>query len=740
MSLVRHLQYGGLSLKVSFSPEQASKTSESDELSGAKQTAVSLEEVDTTGFVVWPGSDALASFLSAEIPHSVQCEEFQTIGQNLCHGKRVIELGCGAAGIPGMLAAKRFECREICFTDNNTDVIDQLQQNLKSNGVTENPTCSVMVKELWWGDENLKQFWHTYNHEDTSGESKCFDVILGADIVYSEEATEYLFQSVKGLLKEHDGIFVLSYIVRWPFVSESLRKCITKYGFEAIEVSYSKCDDAERIVLVLFKQSPGISQSMSRFLRMLSRPPNFALSKLETIRASWLEPWLLPAWKDNALTLDAIPALKIIGDIIRLSSHHVESLKEILRDTKSIGSLDISENESADQLLASLIGGLGSRHITCASLNISGNCITDSFANLVSSEYCVNDNRMKLVKLDLSRNTSLGIEGVLSCLSTLCSSITTSLNLASICLGEEEGLELVKQLPHLVPHLEQLDISSNNIRADEFGQILSFLSENLSSLKCFRVAGNSLENLSNLGNITHPISDKFSQHTINWKLQQLDLSSCCLGDMGVYFICESGGLEQISNFLQVLKLGSNEISRYEVVLSLSSSIAAMKALGEIHLNMNAIAPSDGLQSLVSTMLLNPQEGKHIIDGVETKFNSCKNVVLNLAGNCLGNEGINSLGSILIEAVKGNERSFHIDLSDNGISEAGARVLLTVLNDALQHWKGIKDKEPTHCERVISLRRNGGIPIELRESLVASGSKVGVKIIASLPQNSTGQGF
>ena len=103
-----------------------------------------MEGVDTTGHVIWPGTSALASFLQKPMLIESKSTELsfaatQTVGSYFCEKKRVLELGCGVAGIPGMLAATEFSCRSICFTDNNKEVLEQLSENLAANQIGDTP-------------------------------------------------------------------------------------------------------------------------------------------------------------------------------------------------------------------------------------------------------------------------------------------------------------------------------------------------------------------------------------------------------------------------------------------------------------------------------------------------------------------------------------------------------------------------------------------------------------------------
>ena len=89
------------------------------------------------------------------------------------------------------------------LTDGDTDTLENMRVNVAANS-NVGDTCSVSCEQLVWG-RRVDDF------VDKHGQ---FDTILGADIIYIEEALGPLFlESVPKLLTE-DGRFLLAYARR----------------------------------------------------------------------------------------------------------------------------------------------------------------------------------------------------------------------------------------------------------------------------------------------------------------------------------------------------------------------------------------------------------------------------------------------------------------------------------------------------------------------------------------------
>lgn len=107
--------------------------------------------VDHKGCIIWPSAELLAQFLARRLllrPSPVP---------------RVIELGCGAGPLPGLVAAKLGA--SVVFTD-LPDIVPLTEDSLELNGA-----INAVVRPLTWGAQAAEL-------------NETFDVILAADVLY----------------------------------------------------------------------------------------------------------------------------------------------------------------------------------------------------------------------------------------------------------------------------------------------------------------------------------------------------------------------------------------------------------------------------------------------------------------------------------------------------------------------------------------------------------------------------
>jgi predicted nicotinamide N-methyase len=152
-------------------------------------------DYDLTGQVMWPGARLLADYI--------------TKGSEV-RGKVCVELGAGV-GVCGILAGI-VGAKEVVLTDHQETVLELMRENVMMN---QSRCGDVKVEELEWGSE-LRE-----------GMKNRFDVVMGADVMYSPNTPELLMESVKGLLKEEESWFLLSYVSRWKTVDEAVERAIT---------------------------------------------------------------------------------------------------------------------------------------------------------------------------------------------------------------------------------------------------------------------------------------------------------------------------------------------------------------------------------------------------------------------------------------------------------------------------------------------------------------------------------
>lgn len=151
---------------------------------------------NSTGLTLWRSSRFLCEYM---LEHP-----------DLLRNKRILELGSGL-GLCGILAHrmvapldddKGSDGASVVLTDGDTDVLPKLRQNLKDN---QSSTGKVSVHQLLWGKDSGENFLKHHG--------PLFDVILGADLVYSPRVIAPLWETVGALLGP-ESIFIMAYCSR----------------------------------------------------------------------------------------------------------------------------------------------------------------------------------------------------------------------------------------------------------------------------------------------------------------------------------------------------------------------------------------------------------------------------------------------------------------------------------------------------------------------------------------------
>lgn len=177
-------------------------------LEGVKQELG--QTLKSTGLTIWPAAPILCTYLTEH-------------GEELLQGKNVLELGAGL-GLAGLLAANM--CTSIVLTDGDTETLSLLRKNVSQNAKRNDNGVFAKVQcgQLRWGI-NMSPFAAKYSP------SGGFDVILGSDIIYSEDIISPLFDTVNTLLCQNkDAAFLLSYVARNVSITEVL-KVAKSYNF-----------------------------------------------------------------------------------------------------------------------------------------------------------------------------------------------------------------------------------------------------------------------------------------------------------------------------------------------------------------------------------------------------------------------------------------------------------------------------------------------------------------------------
>lgn len=205
------------------------------------------ETAKSTGVTLWQAAPRLAKFLmmqQLETQHTANIDDNPALNNGLkinMVDSTVLELGAGL-GLCGIVA-HHLGASRVVITDGDTQALKQMRENVRDNPIPANnvtdggsddvnnddggqqkedengddPTTtasSIECRQLLWGSQA-----HMQSFESTYGR---FDLILGADVIYTPESTGPLFDTVVDLLKHDTGRFVLSRFNKWNDVSDEV--------------------------------------------------------------------------------------------------------------------------------------------------------------------------------------------------------------------------------------------------------------------------------------------------------------------------------------------------------------------------------------------------------------------------------------------------------------------------------------------------------------------------------------
>ncbi|CAA6655367.1 unnamed protein product [Spirodela intermedia] len=129
----------------------------------------------STGLLLWESARLMSKIL--------------TQNPSIVSQKRVLELGCGSAGLCSMAAAPFAEL--VVATDGDPKSLLLLRENLTAN-LPPILLEKVIVKKLVWGSEE--------DMAEVSGGD--FDVVIGTDVTYVAEAISPLFETARKLISD----------------------------------------------------------------------------------------------------------------------------------------------------------------------------------------------------------------------------------------------------------------------------------------------------------------------------------------------------------------------------------------------------------------------------------------------------------------------------------------------------------------------------------------------------------
>nr|GMC49378.1 Methyltransferase-like protein [Ipomoea batatas] len=171
----------------------------------------------STGLMLWESARLMALVL-AENPGIVA-------------GKRVLELGCGCAGICSMVAAKSADL--VVATDGDTKALNLLNQNVAQN-LKSSLFAKLMTRKLEWGNRDDIEAIRRLN-------GKGFDIILGTDVTYISEAITPLFSTAKELIcsgsdinEDREPALILCHVLR-RVDEQSILAAASEFGFKLVD-------------------------------------------------------------------------------------------------------------------------------------------------------------------------------------------------------------------------------------------------------------------------------------------------------------------------------------------------------------------------------------------------------------------------------------------------------------------------------------------------------------------------
>ena len=159
------------------------------------------------GADIWPAAFVLANELQMD-PWRALLSGTGGQADGPAGGRTVLELGAGATGFPGMVAALcGSEHTRVVLTDKHPDLVAGLQQRLHDNGLASQCVAQVYA-------------WGTDAPPTPLSATAYFDLILASDCLYSHETAGYFCDALDELCGAHTRVLV-SAEERW-----SRRECV----------------------------------------------------------------------------------------------------------------------------------------------------------------------------------------------------------------------------------------------------------------------------------------------------------------------------------------------------------------------------------------------------------------------------------------------------------------------------------------------------------------------------------
>ncbi|CAA7390604.1 unnamed protein product [Spirodela intermedia] len=196
----------------------------------------------STGLLLWESARLMSKIL--------------TQNPSIVSQKRVLELGCGSAGLCSMAAAPFAEL--VVATDGDPKSLLLLRENLTAN-LPPILLEKVIVKKLVWGSEE--------DMAEVSGGD--FDVVIGTDVTYVAEAISPLFETARKLISDtgaaagrgsgpevRPAAFILCHVQR-RVSEDSILEAASRNGFRLVDRLVNGVCSGGGIISSWFSSSSG---------------------------------------------------------------------------------------------------------------------------------------------------------------------------------------------------------------------------------------------------------------------------------------------------------------------------------------------------------------------------------------------------------------------------------------------------------------------------------------------------
>lgn len=175
---------------------------------------------DSTGLRAYSASQLIVRFL---VKHN-----------ELLHGKKIVELGCGV-GVVGLLGVTFCRPKLVVLTDGQTHTQSVVDQNIELVQATREANAPPWVfTSLKWG--NSMEIADTLDIcAEHCGHPRKFDVVLGCELMYYGTNVTDLLYTVFALTN-HTGLFIHGHFFRKDGQEDELIVELAKYQWSTIEV------------------------------------------------------------------------------------------------------------------------------------------------------------------------------------------------------------------------------------------------------------------------------------------------------------------------------------------------------------------------------------------------------------------------------------------------------------------------------------------------------------------------